>query len=163
MNLSTAQFSQAGAGIHLQGSTAVEDWTDDDWMEWIENTFDALDSKNVDAFLANLTPGAEVRFGNGDPVVGRVAIRDAFREFLDAVGNVIHAYTTQLRIDDTLFVETMVTVTRRDGSTVVLPSATVFELIEGKAERMQTYIDVSPVFAAGYVPALCRAGETVMA
>lgn len=132
-------------------------------MEWIENTFEALDSKNVDAFVANLTPGAEVRFGNGEPVVGRVAIRDAFREFLDAVGSISHAYRTQLRIDDTLFVETAVTVTRRDDSTVVLPSATVFELTEGKAERMQTYIDVSPVFAAGTMPSLCRAGETVMA
>jgi hypothetical protein len=141
----------------------VDDWTEDDWMEWIENTFDALDSKNVDAFVANLTPGAEVRFGNGDPVVGRVAIRDAFREFLDAVGSVSHAYTTQLRIDDTLFVESMVTVTARAGTTVVLPSATVFELIEGKAERMQTYIDVSPVFTVGDMPSLCRAGETVMA
>lgn len=141
----------------------MEDWTDDDWMEWIENTFEALDAKNVDAFVANLTPGAEVRFGNGEPVVGRVAIRDAFREFLDAVGTVSHAYSTQLRIDDTLFVETIVTIARRDGTTVVLPSATVFELIEGKAERMQTYIDVSPVFAVGERPSLCRAGETVMA
>lgn len=141
----------------------MEDWTDDDWMEWIENTFEALDAKNVDAFVANLTPGAEVRFGNGEPVVGRVAIRDAFREFLDAVGTVSHAYSTQLRIDDTLFVETIVTIARRDGTTVVLPSATVFELIEGKAERMQTYIDVSPVFAGGERPSLCRAGETVMA
>ena len=141
----------------------MEDWSDDDWMEWIETTFEALDSKNVDAFVANLTPGAEVRFGNGESVVGRVAIRDAFREFLDAVASVSHAYTTQLRIDDTLFVEAMVTVARRDGSTVVLPSATVFELIEGKAERMQTYIDVSPVFAVADMPSLCRAGETVMA
>ena len=141
----------------------MDDWSDDDWMEWIENTFEALDSKNVDAFVANLTPGAEVRFGNGEPVVGRVAIRDAFREFLDAVGSVSHAYTTQLRIDDTLFVETVATVTRRDGSTVVLPSASVFEMIEGKAERMQTYVDISPVFAGGGMPSLCRAGETVMA
>jgi hypothetical protein len=145
------------------GVTAVDDWSDDDWMEWLENTFEALDNKNVDAFVATLTPGAEVRFGNGEPVVGRVAIRDAFREFLDAVSSVSHTYATQLRIDDTLFVETNVTVTRRDGTTVVLPSATVFELIEGKAERMQTYIDVSPVFASGEVPSLCRAGETVMA
>jgi hypothetical protein len=104
-----------------------------------------------------------VRFGNGEPVVGRVAIRDAFREFLDAVASVSHAYSTQLRVDDTLIVETTVTAARHDGTTVVLPSATVFELTERKAERMQTYIDVSTLFAAGEMPALCRAGETVMA
>jgi len=141
----------------------MDDWSDDDWMEWLESTFEALDTKDVDAFVAQLTPGAEVRFGNGEPVVGRVAIRDAFREFLDAVGSVSHAYSTQLSVDDTLIVETTVTATRHDGTTVVLPSATVFELTEGKADRMQTYIDVSPLFAAGEMPALCRAGETVMA
>jgi ketosteroid isomerase-like protein len=141
----------------------MDDWSDDDWMEWLESTFEALDTKDVDAFVAKLTPGAEVRFGNGEPVVGRVAIRDAFREFLDAVGSVSHAYSTQLSVDDTLIVETTVTATRHDGTTVVLPSATVFELTEGKADRMQTYIDVAPLFAAGEMPALCRAGETVMA
>ena len=158
-----AQFWHRAAGNHSGEGTAVEDWTDDDWMQWIENTFDALDTKDVDAFVAKLTPGAEVRFGNGEPVVGRVAIRDAFRDFLDALGSVSHAYTAQLKVDDTLIVEAMVTATRRDGATVVIPSATVFELIEGKAERMQTYIDASPLFAAGETPALCRAGETVMA
>ena len=59
----------------------MEDWTEDDWMEWVEQTYEALDAKDVDAFVAQLTPGATVRFGNGEPVAGRVAIRDAFGEF----------------------------------------------------------------------------------
>jgi hypothetical protein len=141
----------------------VEDWIEDDWMQWLETTYDALDAKDVDAFVAQLTPGAELRFGNGAPVVGRVAIRDAMGEFFAAIDAMSHAFTSQLRVDDTLIIEEMVTFTRRDGSAVVLPAATVFELTEGKADRMQTYIDVSPVFAGGDVPSLCRAGEGVMA
>jgi hypothetical protein len=141
----------------------VEDWTDDDWMEWVEQTYEALDAKDVDAFVAQLTPGATVRFGNGDPVAGRVAIRDAYREFLDAIDTISHAFTSQLRVDDTLVLEQIVTVARRDGTTAVLPAATVCELTEGKADRVQVYIDVSPVFSRDEAPALCRVGAAAIA
>ena len=141
----------------------MEDWTEDDWMEWVEQTYEALDAKNVDAFVAQLTPGATVRFGNGDPVAGRVAIRDAFSELFAAVGTISHAFTSQVRVDDTLVIEEFVTLTRRDGAAVILPAATVWELTDGKADRMQTYIDVSPLFPRGEAPALCRAAESAVA
>ena len=141
----------------------MEDWTEDDWMDWIEATYEALDVKNVDAFVAQLTPGATVQFGNGRPIAGRVAIRDAFGEFFDAIGAMSHAFTSHLRVDDTLVIEEMVTFTRQDGTTVVIPAATVCELSQGKADRMQTYIDVSPVFARGDAPALCRPVESAIA
>ena len=142
---------------------AVEDWTEDDWMEWVEQTYEALDAKDVDAFVAQLTPGATVRVGNGDPVAGRVAIRDAYGQFFGAIGSVSHAFTSQLRVDDTLVIEEIVTFTRRDGTAVVLPAATICELTEGKADRMQTYIDMSTLFPRDEVPSLCRAGEGVIA
>jgi hypothetical protein len=126
-------------------------------MEWVESTYEALDAKDVDAFVAQLTPGAEVRFGNGEPVTGRVAIRDAYSEFFKEIDTVSHAFTSQLRVDDTLVIEQMITFARRDGHAVL------FELTDGKADRMQTYIDVSPLFPGGTAPALCRASETVMA
>ena len=141
----------------------MEDWTEDDWIEWIEATYAALDAKDVDAFVGQLTPGATVRFGNGAPLAGRVAIRDAFNEFFEAIGTMSHAFTAQLRIDDTLVIEEMVTFTRHDGATVVIPAATVCELTEGKADRMQTYIDISPLFTRGDTPALCRAAEVAVA
>ena len=141
----------------------MEDWTEDDWMEWVEQTYEALDEKDVDAFVAQLTPGATVRFGNGEPVAGRVAIRDAFGEFFNAIHTMSHAFTSQLRVDDTLVIEELVTFIRRDGTTVVLPAATVCELTEGKADRLQTYIDVSTVFTPGQAPALCRMREGAIA
>jgi len=141
----------------------VEDWIEDDWMQWLETTYEALDTKDVDAFVAQLTPGAELRFGNGATIAGRVAIRDALTKFFAAIDSVSHAFTSQLRVDDTLFIEQLVTYTRRDGGAVVLPAASVFELMDGKADRMQMYIDVSPVFAGGDMPSLCRPDEGVMA
>ena len=140
----------------------MEDWTEDDWMEWIERTYEAFDAKDVEAFVAQLTPGATLRFGNGEPLDGRVAIRDAFREFFDAVGAISHAFTTQLRVDDTLIIEEIVTFTRRDGTAAVVPAATVCELTQGQADRLQTYIDVSVLFTQGQVPVLCRARDTAI-
>ena len=141
----------------------MEDWTEDDWMEWVEATYEALDAKDVDAFVAQLTPGATVQFGNGAAVAGRVAIRDAFSEFGDAIGTMSHAFTSQHRVDDTLIIEEIVTFNRRDGATVVIPAATIWELTQGKADRMQTYIDVSPLFVRGEAPALCRPVESAIA
>ena len=141
----------------------MEDWTEDDWMEWIEDLYEALDAKDVEAFVAKLTPGAEVRFGNGEPVEGRVAVRDAYTEFFRSIDTVSHAFTSQLRVDDTLIVEQAVTYGRRDATAIVVPAVTIFELTDGMADRMQTYTDVSPLFPDGNVPALCKPGETVMA
>jgi hypothetical protein len=76
---------------------------------------------------------------------------------------VSHAFTSQVRIDDTLVTEEMVTFTRRDGTAVVIPAATVCELTQGKADRLQTYIDVSPLFPHVQPPALCRAREGAIA
>lgn len=137
----------------------MEHWTEDDWMEWIERTYTALDAKDLETFVAQLTPGATVRFGNGEPVAGRVAIRDAFEELFASIESVSHAYTAQLRVDDTLVIEAIATYTRLDGMSVVIPSATVCELTEGQAERMQIYADVSPVFVGGEAPSLCRMAE----
>ena len=141
----------------------MEDWTEDDWMEWVEQTYDALDAKDVDAFVAQLTPGAMLRFGNGEPIAGRVAIRDAFTEFFGAIDSMSHAFTSQLRVDDTLVIEEMITFTKRDGTAMVIPAATVCELTQGQADRMQTYIDVSGLFANTSMPALCRPREVVIA
>ena len=97
--------------------------------------------------------------GWGIPVVVIAAIL----EFFETIGTMSHAFTAQLRIDDTLVIEEMVTFTRHDGATVMIPAATVCELTEGKADRMQTYVDISPLFARGETPALCRAAEVAIA
>jgi len=157
------QVPAAVFNARVREGAAVEDWTEDDWMEWVEATYEALDAKDVEAFVAQLTPGATVRFGNGAPIAGRVAIRDALGEFFYAIGTMSHAFTSQLRVDDTLVIEEMVTFTRQDGTTVVIPAATVYELSQGKADRMQTYIDVSLLFARSDAPALCRPVESVIA
>ena len=141
----------------------MEDWTEDDWMEWVEDLYEALDAKDVDAFVAKLTPGAEVRFANGEPVEGRVAVRDAYTEFFRSIDSVSHAFTSQLRVDDTLIIEQAVTYGRRDGSSIVVPAVTIFELSDSMADRMQTYTDVSLLFPGGNAPALCKPGEAVTA
>ena len=126
----------------------MEDWTEDECTEWVEKLYAALDAKDVEGFVGHLSPGGTLRVGNGEPLSGRVAIRDA--------GDVSHAFTSQACVGSRVYVEAEATYTRRDGATVVVPVAATVELTEGLAERMQVYADLSPVFAGGPVPALCR-------
>jgi hypothetical protein len=136
----------------------MDDWTEW-WTDWVTEIHEALDEKNLDAFVAHLTPGASIRYGNGDLVAGRVAIRDAFAAFFERLGGTSHAISSQSKTDDTIVVEAMITFTRLDGSTITIPAAMVWRVAESErlAAEGRFYLDVSPVFASDEIPALCRA------
>ena len=138
----------------------MDDWTEDECTEWVEKMYELLDARDVEGFVTHFTPGGTLRVANGEPVAGRVAIRDAVEEFLAAVGDVSHAFRSQVCADDWVFVEAEATYTRRDGASVVVPVAAAIELSEGLAERMQVYADLSPVFAGSTPPALLRGTST---
>jgi ketosteroid isomerase-like protein len=124
----------------------MDDWTE--WTDWVTETYDALDEKDLDAFVAHLTPGASIRYGNADPVAGRVAIRDAFAVLFERLGGTSHAIASQWKVDDAIIVEAIITFTRLDGSTIAIPAAMVWRLAEGErlATDGQFYLDSSPVF-----------------
>ena len=133
----------------------VDEWNDS-VSDWVTSTFEALDAGDVDRFVSCFTPGATIRVGNGEPVAGRLAIREAVGEFLEAVQSVSHGIVTEWRDGDTLIVEAEMTVTRSDGTALVLPSATVFRMNGELAEQAQMYVDLSPAFGGREAPTLCR-------
>lgn len=134
----------------------LEHQESEDWTDWVQTTTDALDGRSVEKFVAQLTPGASVRFGNAAPVVGRVTIREAFEELFNAVSGLSHAITASWYDGDAIVLEADVTYTRLDGTAIIVPCATVFRMAEGHASHVQFYTDVTPVFAGAEPPALCR-------
>jgi hypothetical protein len=133
----------------------VDVWSDS-VSEWVTATYGALDGRDVDGFVTRLTPGATIRVGNGAPVAGRIAIREALLEFLDAVAGVSHGVVNEWRDGETLIIESEMTVTRADETTIVLPSATVFRMSGELAEQVQIYVDLTPAFTGREMPSLCR-------
>ena len=130
-----------------------------DITDWVTSLFEAMDSREVERFVAQLAPGAELRVGNAEPLMGRVAIRDALAEFFEHVTDQSHGITNTWRDGDVIVVEAEATYTRADAATVSLPSCTVLEMSEGLVHRMQVYADLSPLFPDGDAPRMVRSSR----
>ncbi len=109
--------------------------------------FADIDSFDPDRFVANLTPDAVFRFGNGNPVIGREAVREAVAGFFATIDGLSHHVLNTWQFGDTLVAQIDVEYTRKDGKTVTVPNADIL-LFDGDLVRdWQIYIDLAPVFA----------------
>ena len=101
--------------------------------------------EGVAGFIAE---DGEFRFGNAPPVTGRAAIRAAVAGFFAAIGGCRHRLLRTWTGHGTAACEGEVTYTRRDGSTLTVPFANVFELDGGRIRSYRIYIDNTPLFSA---------------
>ena len=110
--------------------------------------FADIDSMEPDAFAAHLADDVRFRFGNADPVdrprrrprhLGRLLRGDRRRPPRASIEQCEHGAAT--------IVESTVTYTRKDGSTISLPVVTIYR---GEGELIDDYrifMDVAPLFA----------------
>ena len=113
----------------------------------IAGLFEAIDSKNADAFTAYLTEDAVFRYGSQDPVQGREAIRAYVAGFFGTIEALSHRVDEVWEGDGSLACMGEVTYTREGGSRVTLPFANVFRLEGEKVREYQIHVDPSPLFA----------------
>jgi len=113
--------------------------------------FADIDSMDPDAFAAHLADDVRFVFGNGEPVVGRPAVRDTWASFCDAIAGVSHELIEQWDEGPATIVESTVTYTRQDASTISLPVVTIYRTVraDGLIEDYRIFMDVAPLFAAG--------------
>lgn len=119
------------------------------WREWVRDTYVAVDAKDAEAYLRQLTPDVRWRFGNGPELVGHDAVRGALVPFFAALHSLSHVMTGQWRAGDAVILESDVTYTRRDGTTVTLPAATIYRMRGDLACQGQIFMDIAPAFAGG--------------
>jgi hypothetical protein len=74
-----------------------------------DHMFADIDRMDADAWAAHLADSAVMKFGNGDPVHGRQACRDALAGFYDTIAGVSHEIVEQWRPDGAAIVESNVT------------------------------------------------------
>jgi ketosteroid isomerase-like protein len=114
----------------------------------VTNTFADIDSMEPDRFVEHLTPDVTFRFANGDPVVGRAAVRDAVAGFFTTISGMKHNLLQTWDVDDTTIVQVDVEYTRTDGKVVTVPNVDILKFDGGGLVRdWQIYIDLAPVFA----------------
>jgi ketosteroid isomerase-like protein len=107
----------------------------------------AIDAMDVDGFVAHLAEDVRFRFGNGAPVIGRRAVRNAVGDFFTTIRGLRHELLDQCADGDRRVLETDVTYTRLDGADVTLPVVSVLHLGGNLVTDYRVYVDLAPVYA----------------
>ncbi|MEV0075187.1 limonene-1,2-epoxide hydrolase family protein [Nocardia neocaledoniensis] len=82
-----------------------------------------------------------------EPVVGKDAIREFLRGFLDSFGGIDFQVRHQVSSGDLVFNERVDTFVI-GGNTIDLPVTGVFEIADGRIRAWRDYFDMAPITAA---------------
>jgi ketosteroid isomerase-like protein len=114
----------------------------------IRELFAATDAKDVAANAAYVTDDVELRFGNNEPVVGKVAYEAMSTQFYASLKSLRHEIHSLWTVeDDVVITEMTVHYERLDGQQLSLPCANIFRLRDGLVADYRIFMDVNPVFA----------------
>jgi hypothetical protein len=92
---------------------------------WLRDFFRALEELDPDELLPYFDETACLRLGEGSPVVGKVDIRRAIVRFFETLRGMHYEHVGFWITEGSAVLEAEVTYTRRDGSTVTLPTASI--------------------------------------
>ena len=109
--------------------------------------FEDIDSMDPDRFARHLSDNVVMRFGNADPVVGRVAVRDAWAGFCADLHGVTHEVVERWEAEPATIVEARVTYTRADDTTVTVPVVTIYRSSGDLIDDYRIFIDLAPLLA----------------
>jgi hypothetical protein len=88
--------------------------------------FDDIDSMESDAFARHLADSVRFVFGNSEPVIGRENVRDTWAGFCQGIDGVSYNVVQHWVDGPVTIVESTVTYTRKDSTTVSLPVVTIY-------------------------------------
>lgn len=110
-------------------------------------TFASIDAMDADKFVAHLTPDVVFRFGNGDPVVGREAVKAAIEGFWTTIAGLTHNVKNTWDVGDTSIAQIDIDYRRHDGKVVTVPNVDILVFDGNLVRDWQIYLDLTPVFA----------------
>lgn len=113
----------------------------------IENFFKTTDSMNSQGFTSFFNDDAKWYFGNNEPLVGKVSIKEMAENFFETLKSIKHEVHKNVRSANTVFLEGKVSYFRHDENIVEVPFACSIELKEEKIQIYKTYIDLAPLIA----------------
>jgi hypothetical protein len=112
------------------------------------NLFDDIDTLDADRWAVYLSDDAVMRFGNGEPVHGREACRDALAAFWDTIEGVRHDRVEQWETGATTVTEANITYTLPGGREVTVPGVTIYHVDEDDLiDSYRVFIDLAPLYA----------------
>ncbi len=110
-----------------------------------DSLFAAIDSADVDRFMAWMTDDCIFTYGSGDPVSGADDVRAAVSSFFTAFESLAHRVDATWEVDGVAITEGVVTYTTRDGRSVTVPFCDVLRLSGDRIRDYRVYIDPTPL------------------
>ena len=112
----------------------------------MKELFEVIDRMDAGGFAAAFTEDGHFRFGNWPTVTGRAAIEQTVADFFAGLQGLRHEILDVWDEGETVISEVEVTYTRKDGSEVQLPAATIGRRRSGLLADYRIYVDVNPLF-----------------
>jgi ketosteroid isomerase-like protein len=113
----------------------------------VAGIFADIDAFDPDKFIVHLTDDVVFRFGNGEPVIGRAAVKEAVAGFFSTIDSLTHHMQATWDVDDVTVVQAEVEYGRKDGKHVTVPNADILTFDGELVRHWQIYIDLAPVFS----------------
>ena len=123
--------------------------------------FATIDRFVPEDFVSHLTEDVVFRFGNGDPAIGREAVREAVAGFFSTIDGLTHHIHDLWQVEEDVTVARMdVEYRRQDGHTVYTPNLDVLRWRGDLVADWLITIDVAPIYASyDELPAAVRSLE----
>jgi ketosteroid isomerase-like protein len=120
--------------------------------QWVTDLFGAIDSMDAATFANAFTEDGTFRFGNNEPVVGRLQVEQSVSGFFSVLGGLSHQITGvwsgNWEGGEVISVEADVTYTRKDGTlTQPLPATSTLRMEGDRIKDYRAFVDISPLFA----------------
>lgn len=113
----------------------------------MKELFETVDRMDARGFSEYFTEDARFRFGNAPTLTGREAVRSSIEDFFAGLQSLRHQILDVWEQDDTVVTEVEVVYTRKDGSEVQLPAATIARCEGDLMRDYRIYMDINPLFA----------------
>ena len=109
----------------------------------LNSLFESIDRQDIDAFLAFLSEDAVFRFGNAEPIKGKVSIRDVLHGFFGSIKALHHDVCDSWDVGNASVCHGMVTYTRHDSSTLTVPFSNILMAEGDLISEYLIFVDVS--------------------
>lgn len=117
-------------------------------LEWREGFFRDVDARDIRRLAPWLSEDVEMRFGNQPALHGKPAVIEALSGFFETISAMSHRLKDVVVEGQSAASEALVTYTRPDGSTLILPVCSVFRVTsDGLLASLRIYIDISDLYS----------------
>ncbi len=113
---------------------------------WTTLLFQSIDNQDTGAFVEFLADDVLFRFGNADPVRGKVAVGEAVSAFFDSVMGIHHDLVRCWNVENAEICHGMVTYTRHDLTTLSVPFALILGISDNLIKEYFIFVDVSGLY-----------------